>query len=242
MAKNEIQKQGRIVMLPVDCIEPSPYQARTAFDEPEIAALAVSILQNGLLQPISVRRVGLRKYQLIAGERRLRACRLAKLEKVPAIVADYDDSESAALGLLENLQRSQLDPFDTARGIKEVIRLWGCTQAEAARRLGLSQPALANKLRLLTLTPEQQQLCTANHLTERPCRRTIPMVRDVRFFVNTLQHAVDLMTQKGIQATTRCDKHDGCLEYIVRIPVGTDGRPVQEPPTPPAAKEYAAEI
>ena len=264
MAKNELQKQGRIVMLPVDCIEPSPYQARTAFDEPEIAALAVSILQNGLLQPISVRRVGLRKYQLIAGERRLRACRLAKLEKVPAILADYDDSESAALGLLENLQRSQLDPFDTARGIKEVIRLWGCTQAEAARRLGLSQPALANKLRLLTLTPEQQQLCTANHLTERharaalrlpegrrtpalekmardklsvrqadklvaapnapsPCRRTIPMVRDVRFFVNTLQHAVDLMTQKGIAATTRCDKHDGCLEYIVRIPVSSDG-------------------
>ena len=123
-------------MLPVDCIEPSPYQARTAFDEPEIAALAVSILQNGLLQPISVRRVGLHKYQLVAGERRLRACRLAKLDKVPAILADYDDSESAALGLLENLQRSQLDPFDTARGIKEVIRLWGCTQAEAARRLG----------------------------------------------------------------------------------------------------------
>ena len=289
MAKNELQKQGRIVMLPVDCIEPSPYQARTAFDEPEIAALAVSILQNGLLQPISVRRVGLRKYQLIAGERRLRACRLAKLEKVPAILADYDDSESAALGLLENLQRSQLDPFDTARGIKEVIRLWGCTQAEAARRLGLSQPALANKLRLLTLTPEQQQLCTASHLTERharaalrlpesrrtpalekmardklsvrqadklvdqmlaapnspsPCRRTIPMVRDVRFFVNTLQHAVDLMTQKGIQATTHCDKHDGCLEYIVRIPVGSDGRPVQQPTTPPQepAKEYAAEV
>ena len=255
-------------MLPVDCIEPSPYQARTAFDEPEIAALAVSILQNGLLQPISVRRVGIRKYQLVAGERRLRACRLAKLDKVPAILADYDDSESAALGLLENLQRSQLDPFDTARGIKEVIRLWGCTQAEAARRLGLSQPALANKLRLLTLTPEQQQLCTANHLSERharaalrlpesrrtaalekmardkmsvrqadklvdqmltapnapsPCRRTIPMVRDVRFFVNTLQHAVDLMTQKGIAATTHCDKHDGCLEYIVRIPVSSDG-------------------
>ena len=117
MPRNDIQKQGRILMLPVDCIEPSPYQARTAFDEPEIAALAVSILQNGLLQPISVRRGGLHKYQLVAGERRLRACRLAKLDKVPAILADYDDSESAALGLLENLQRSQLDPFDTARGI-----------------------------------------------------------------------------------------------------------------------------
>ena len=81
-------------MLPVDCIEPSPYQARTAFDEPEIAALAVSILQNGLLQPISVRRVGLRKYQLIAGERRLRACRLAKLEK------DADGRITSAIGTL----------------------------------------------------------------------------------------------------------------------------------------------
>ena len=178
MPKNDIQKQGRILMLPVDCIEPSPYQARTAFDEPEIAALAVSLLQNGLLQPISVRRVGIRKYQLVAGERRLRACRLAKLDKVPAILADYDDSESAALGLLENLQRSQLDPFDTARGIKEVIRLWGCTQAEAARRLGLSQPALANKLRLLTLTPEQQQLCTASHLSERHARAALRLPED----------------------------------------------------------------
>lgn len=269
----ENQKQGRILMLPVEQIEPSPYQARKTFDETEIAALAVSILQNGLLQPISVRRLGLRKYQLVAGERRLRACRLAKLEKVPAILADYDDSEVAALGLLENIQRSQLDPFDAARGIKEVIRLWGCTQAEAARRLGLSQPALANKLRLLSLTNEQQQLCAANHLTERharaalrlpenrrtaaldkmardkmsvrqadklvdsilanptgpsPCRKTIPMVRDVRFFVNTLQHAVDLMTQKGIAATTKCDKHDGCLEYIVRIPLNGEGQVLQE--------------
>ena len=171
--RKEPQKTGRVLMLPLDSIEPSPYQARTAFDEQEIAALAVSILQNGLLQPVSVRRTGLHKYQLVAGERRLRACRLAKLEKIPAILADYDDSESAALGLLENLQRSQLDPFDTARGIKEVIRLWGCTQAEAARRLGLSQPALANKLRLLTLTPAQQQLCAAHHLSERHARAVL---------------------------------------------------------------------
>lgn len=287
MSKKDTQKTGKVLLLPIESIEPSPYQARTAFDEPEIAALAVSILQNGLLQPVSVRRVGLRKYQLVAGERRLRACRLAKLEKIPAILADYDDTQSAALGLLENLQRSQLDPFDTARGIKEVIRLWGCTQAEAARRLGLSQPALANKLRLLTLTPEQQDLCTANHLSERharavlrlpenrrtaalekiardnlsvrqtdklvdsmlaspkgpsPCRKTIPMVRDVRFFVNTLQHAVDLMTQKGIAATTSCDKKDGCLEYIVRIPVGSDGRvaPGTVSPTPAASSAPAA--
>lgn len=264
------QKAGKVLMIPVEQIEASPYQARTTFDDTEIAALAVSILQNGLLQPVSVRRAGVHKYQLVAGERRLRACRLAKLEKVPAILADYDDSESAALGLLENLQRAQLDPFDTARGIREVIRLWGCTQAEAARRLGLSQSALANKLRLLSLTTAQQQLCVANHLTERharaalrlpegrrtaalermardamsvrdadklvdamlaapkagpsPLRRTVPMVRDVRLFVNTLQHAVDMMAAKGIATTTTCGQKDGCLEYTVRIPVhGEDG-------------------
>lgn len=277
----EKQKLGRILMLPVDWIEASPYQARSAFDDTDIAALAVSILQNGLLQPISVRRTGLHKYQLVAGERRLRACRLAKLEKVPAILAEYKDSESAALGLLENLQRSQLDPFDTARGIREVIRLWNCTQAEAARRLGLSQPALANKLRLLSLTPAQQQLCTANHLSERharailrlpesrrdaaldkiirdklsvreadrlvetmlnakpgtpsPCRHTVPMVQDVRLFVNTLQHAVNMMTEKGIRATTSYGKKEGYLEYLVRIPV-EDGTPVpMSMPTPAAA-------
>ena len=281
----DIRKQSKIMQLPLDAIEPSPYQARTTFDETEIAALAVSILQNGLLQPISVRRVGLRKYQLVAGERRLRACKLAKLEKVPALLAEYDDSESAALGLLENIQRSQLDPFDTARGIREVIRLWGCTQAEAARRLGLSQPALANKLRLLTLTDEQQKICTDGHLTERharaalrlpesrrtaalekmardklsvrqadklvegmlanptapsPCRKTIPMVRDVRLFVNTLQHAVDLMTQKGIAATTSCDKREDCWEYVVRIPVNRDASGV--PVMPPLDETAAAQL
>lgn len=255
---------GKVILLPLNAIQPSPWQARTVFDETEIAALAVSILQNGLLQPITVRKIE-GGYQLIAGERRLRACRLAKLEQIPAILGDYDDRQAAALGLLENLQRQQLDPFDTARGLREVIRLWGCTQAEAARRLGLSQSALANKLRLLSLTEEQQKLCTEHRLTERharaalrlpehrrtealekmaltamsvrqadklvdqmlkdeptsdrPRRRTTHMVGDVRFFVNTLQHAVDLMTQKGIRATTHCTRRDGCLEYTVRIPV-----------------------
>ena len=265
----ERKKQaGKIYFLPIDQIRPSPFQARREFSEQELAALAQSIRENGLLQPISVRKVSDGGYELVAGERRLRACRLAKMNTIPAILCDYDDERTAALGLLENIQRADLNPFEQAQGLKDVMVLWDCTQAEAARRLGLSQPALANKLRLLTLTPEQQQLCTANHLSERharaalrlpegrrtaalekmardkmsvrqadklvdqmltapnapsPCRRTIPMVRDVRFFVNTLQHAVDLMTQKGIAATTHCDKHDGCLEYIVRIPVSSDG-------------------
>ena len=249
---------GKVLLLPIDAIEPSPWQARTVFNETEIAALAVSILQNGLLQPVTVRKAG-ERYQLIAGERRLRACRLAKMEQIPAIVADYDDRQAAALGLLENLQRQQLDPFDTARGLREVIGLWGCTQAEAARRLGLSQPALANKLRLLLLTEEQQNLCLEANLTERharavlrlpaeartaalkhigessmsvrqadayverllvkkPRHRSVPMVRDVRIFLNTLEHAVGLMVQGGVAATSTREEKEGYIEYTVRIP------------------------
>lgn len=250
---------GKVLLLPIDAIEPSPWQARTVFNETEIAALAVSILQNGLLQPVTVRKSGA-GYQLVAGERRLRACKLAQMEKIPAILAEYDDCQAAALGLLENLQRQQLDPFDTARGLREVIRLWGCTQAEAAKRLGLSQPALANKLRILLLSDEQQAICTAAGLTERHARavlrlpeehrtaalqhiaraglsvrqtdalverlltakarrHSVPMVRDVRIFLNTLEHAVGLMVQGGVAATASCRHGEGYIDYTVHIPM-----------------------
>ena len=257
------QKPGKIILLPVEQIEPSPFQARTAFDETEIAALAVSILQNGLLQPISVRKTGYHKYQLVAGERRLRACRLAKLERIPAIIQDFDDSETAALGLLENLQRAQLDAFDAARGIREVIRLWNCTQAEAARRLGLSQPALANKLRLLTLTTAQQQLCTAAGLTERHARALLKLpdeaerlrvigliaqgewtvakteqyidsllaprtpqrrelggfvLRDVRLFLNSIDHQLDLVRAAGVGASRERQETEQEIVLTIRIP------------------------
>ena len=279
---------GKLLSLPIDQIHPSPFQARKSFDEQELTALAQSIRENGLLQPVTVRKAA-EGYELVAGERRLRACQLAKMTTIPAILCSYADDRTAALGLLENIQRADLNPFEQAQGLRDVMVLWDCTQAEAAKRLGMAQPTFANKLRLLQLTADQRQFVLDNNLTERharaalrlpesrrtpalekmardklsvrqadklvdqmlaapnspsPCRRTIPMVRDVRFFVNTLQHAVDLMTQKGIQATTHCDKHDGCLEYIVRIPVGSDGRPVQQPTTPPQepAKEYATEV
>ena len=238
---------GKVILLPLNAIQPSPWQARTVFDETEIAALAVSILQNGLLQPITVRKIE-GGYQLIAGERRLRACRLAKLEQIPAILGDYDDRQAAALGLLENLQRQQLDPFDTARGLREVIRLWGCTQAEAARRLGLSQPALANKLRL----PEAQRTAALRHMADaalsvrqadafvekllaaKPRRNSVSMVRDVRIFLNTLEHAVGLMVQGGVAATSSRQEGEGYIEYTVRIPVESMG---QAPPAKGTQKE-----
>lgn len=250
--------RGRLLMLDPTRIDPSPYQARTVFDVDEINALAESIRANGLLQPVTVRRCDGR-YQLIAGERRLRACIQAGLEQVPAILYDADDARTAALGLLENLQRQDLNPFDQARGIRDVIALWGCSQAEAARRLGLAQPTLANKLRLLQLTQAQQDLVLQAGLTERHARaalrlpadgrdkalqymaehgltaraadayveqlldkrprpRKMPMVRDVRIFVNTINHAIKLMTDSGVPASASRRETEEYIEYTVRIP------------------------
>ena len=171
---------GKVVALPVDQIEPSPYQARRTFNEEELAGLAASIRENGLLQPVTVRRLGPDRYELIAGERRLRACKLAGMEQVPAILRDYQDDQTAALGLLENIQRADLNPFEQARGLQDVLALWGCTQAEAAKRLGMAQPTLANKLRLLQLTADQQQFILDNHLTERHARAVLRLPENRR--------------------------------------------------------------
>lgn len=185
---------GKVVQLPVEAVEPSPYQARREFDEQEIARLSLSILQNGLLQPISVRQLGKGRYELVAGERRLRACKMAGLATVPAILCDYGDDQTAALGLLENLQRRDLNPFEQARGIREVIDRWGCTQEQAAKRLGMAQPTLNNKLRLLQLTEEQQQYCLAAGLTERHARAALRLPPEGR------TPALEQMAKQGMNA------------------------------------------
>ena len=170
---------GKIYTLPVESIRPSPFQARSVFDEKELAGLAQSIRENGLLQPISVRKVE-GGYELVAGERRLRACKLARMETIPAILCDCGDQRTAALGLLENIQREDLNPFEQAQGLRDVIALWDCTQAEAAKRLGMAQPTLANKLRLLQLTTDQRQFVLDNGLTERHARAVLRLPENRR--------------------------------------------------------------
>ena len=160
---------GKIYFLPIDQIHPSPFQARRTFEEQELAGLAQSIRENGLLQPISVRKAA-EGYELVAGERRLRACKLAQMTTIPAILCSYADEQTAALGLLENIQRTDLNPFEQAQGLKDVMVLWDCTQAEAAKRLGMAQPTLANKLRLLRLPDSVRQFLQENGLTERHAR------------------------------------------------------------------------
>lgn len=231
---------GKIYALPIESIQPSPFQARTNFNEQELAGLAASIRENGLLQPIAVRKKE-DGYELVAGERRLRACKMAKMQTIPAILCDYADDKTAAMGLLENLQRENLNPFEQAQGLRDVMVLWDCTQAEAAKRLGMAQPTLANKLRLLQLTQDQRQFVLDNGLTERharatdlyieqllnaaaPGRHRISMVKDVRIFVNTIDHAIRLMTDNGVPATAHREERDGYIEYTVRIPTAAAQR------------------
>ena len=145
-------ESGRVVFLPPKSIRANPAQPRQVFQEEGIAELADSIRQHGILQPLSVRRVGT-GYELVAGERRLRAAKLAGLTEVPCIVMQMDDRESGFAALVENLQRQDLDFIEEAVGISRLMELGGMSQEQTARLLGKSQSAIANKLRLLRHSP-----------------------------------------------------------------------------------------
>ena len=164
-----MQDKRRVIEIPLDDIYPNPAQPRRSFPEKELLELSRSIRQNGLLQPLSVRRTR-NGYELIAGERRWRACRLAGLDSAACIVNSCSDKQSAVLAMTENLQRQDLQIFEEAEGIRRLIEEWGVTQEEAALRLGKSQSTLANKLRLLRLTQEERKKISENGLTERHAR------------------------------------------------------------------------
>ncbi len=143
--------------LPIQKIEPNPNQPRKAFDETELLQLSDSIAQHGLLQPLVVRPIGGGFYQIIAGERRWRAARMAGLSEVPVVVLEADDRTVTELALIENLQREDLNPMEEASGLQSLISEYGLTQEQAAERVGRSRPAVANSLRLLALPPELQK-------------------------------------------------------------------------------------
>ncbi|MDD3429420.1 MAG: ParB/RepB/Spo0J family partition protein [Oscillospiraceae bacterium] len=170
--------QTKVFLIDIEKIEPSPFQARTFFSEQDLINLQCSIQQNGLLQPVSVRKTENGKYQLIAGERRLRAMRQLGEKQIPAIICNLEDVKSATLGLLENLQRAELNCFEQAKAIKSLLLMWHCTQEEAALRLGMAQPTLANKLRILALNEEQQKICIEGGLTERHARAVLKLVKE----------------------------------------------------------------
>ena len=140
-------------LLPIHKVEPNPHQPRRDFDDEELQALADSIALHGIVQPLTVREVAGGYYQIVAGERRWRAARMAELSEVPAVIIDADDKKTMELALIENLQRQDLNPVEEALGYQALMEGYGLTQEEAAGRVGKSRPAVANALRLLNLSP-----------------------------------------------------------------------------------------
>lgn len=170
----KLQRKGeflstRVQYILLGRIRPNPQQPRRSFDEEGLAELAASIRSCGILQPLTVRRAG-DGYELVAGERRLRAARIAGLREVPCLVAQVGEEDSALLALMENLQRRDLDCWEEAQAIARLISRYGLSQEEAARRLGRAQPTVANKLRLLRLPEDVRALLRENGLTERHAR------------------------------------------------------------------------
>jgi len=157
---------GRVVFLPARAIRPNPAQPRKIFSEDALSELAASIQRHGILQPLSVRRVGT-SYELIAGERRLRAAQMAGLTEIPCIVMTMDEQESRVAAMIENLQRQDLDFIEEAQGIAKMMELCGLSQEQTARMLGKSQSAVANKLRLLKHSPQVLAALRQHGLTER---------------------------------------------------------------------------
>lgn len=169
---SSVIETGKVVYLPIGRIEPNPAQPRRVFDPAGLQELASSIAQYGILQPLTVRRTN-SGVELVSGERRLRAARLAGLREAPCLIVCVDEQESGLLALIENLQRRDLDFIEEATGIARLMQEFSLSQQEAARRLGKSQSAVANKLRLLRLSPTVLDRIRQAGLSERHARAVL---------------------------------------------------------------------
>lgn len=171
----EPQGQSGLKTLPLHKIEPNPNQPRRFFDEEELQALADSIAEHGIIQPLAVRETQDGYYQIIAGERRWRAARLAGLQELPVVVLEADDRTVMELALIENLQRQDLNPMEEAEGYRSLMEDYGMTQEQAAQRVGKSRPAVANALRLLSLPEEVAQLVVNGSLSAGHARAVLSL-------------------------------------------------------------------
>lgn len=161
--------------LPIYKVEPNPDQPRQDFDEEELEALAESITVHGIIQPLTVRETGNGYYQIIAGERRWRAARLAGLSEVPAVIIEADDKKAMELALIENLQRQDLNPVEEALGYQSLLEEYGLTQEDAAKQVGKSRPAVANALRLLSLSAGVLEQLRSGKLTAGHARAILTL-------------------------------------------------------------------
>lgn len=203
---NPRQLRGTIVYLPVDEILPNPVQPRRKIRRDGLEELRNSISEHGILNPLTIRyRQG--RYELVSGERRLRAAKLLGLSDVPCIVIDVNIEESGLISLVENLQRRDLDFIEEAEGIAELIRLFGMSQEEAARRLGKSQSAVANKLRLLKLPQDVLERMRDNDLSERHGRALLRLPD-----AQAQRDALDVIIENNLNVAQSDSYIDGLLE------------------------------
>ena len=197
LADNEIESSpGGVTVLRLTEIEPNRGQARKVFDPSALEELASSITQHGLIQPLIVRRKPNGFYEIIAGERRWRASKMAGLTEVPVIVKEIDDETAALLSLIENLQREDLNPVEEANGYKELMDSFGFTQEEAARKVGKSRTAVANLLRILNLPDSILQLVTDGALSYGHARTLLPLLE--RYNEEKLFETADNVAKSGI--------------------------------------------
>lgn len=171
--EESVQEKSPYRLLPIHKVEPNSNQPRQDFDEEELQELAESITLHGIIQPLTVREIGNGYFQIIAGERRWRAARIAGLDEVPVVVMEADDRKVMELALIENLQRQDLNPMEEAMGYHSLMQEYGMTQEEAAARVGKSRPAVANALRLLSLCPEVMEKVRYGELTAGHARAVL---------------------------------------------------------------------
>ena len=179
------------LLLPLQKIEPNRLQPRKSFNEEELAALADSIRQHGVIQPLTVRLLDTGYYQIIAGERRWRAARMAGLREVPVVIIEADDKKAMELALIENLQRADLTPIEEARGYQQLIGEYGLTQEQVADRVSKSRPAVANAMRLLSLPDELLSMVESGKLTAGHARALLS-IKDERQQLAVAQKVVNL--------------------------------------------------
>lgn len=195
--KNEpLASKNTLYSIPVEQIRRNPHQPRKIFDEGALFELAESIRSCGVIQPLNVRRIGENAYELISGERRLKASKLIGLKKVPAIIMNIEEERSAVLALIENLQRENLSFFEEALAYEKLLNEFSMTQDELAFKLGKSQSAIANKLRLLKLGKTVREKAIEHKLTERHCRALLRISKD-----ETREKVVKVIIEKNLNVT-----------------------------------------
>ncbi|MFZ5634217.1 MAG: ParB/RepB/Spo0J family partition protein [Bacillota bacterium] len=160
-----VEKDGRLREVNIEDVIPNPRQPRQVLNDEKLAELAGSIEEHGIVQPVVVRPLADGKYELIAGERRWRACRILGMQKIPAVIRDYEDLEAAAVALIENVQRENLNPLEEAGAYKTLMEEFGLTQEEVSKRVGKSRPFVGNMVRLLSLPEEIKKLLLENQLS-----------------------------------------------------------------------------